>query len=102
MRERFTNTFTTDAILNLSQKEYYYPGNNNSFCYRLKEDLVSLASMGNAYPSVFGVYVRSDGIRKLNPTLQKMFGDDYDRALQYQKRQIVSLINAGNSIYILY
>lgn len=51
--------------------------------------------MGNAYPSVFGAYVDSYGNRKLNPSLQKMFGTNYDAALQYQKRQIVSLINAG-------
>ena len=51
--------------------------------------------MGNAYPSVFGAYVDSNGIRKLNPSLQKMFGENYDAALQYQKRQIASLIKAG-------
>ena len=67
LREGFTSTFTTDAILNLSQREYYFPGNNDSFCYRLKEELISLASMGNAYPSVFGAYVDSKGNRSLIP-----------------------------------
>jgi len=94
-RDRFISIYTTDAILNLSQREYYYPGNKNSFCHRIQEDLAPLASMGNAYPSVFGAYVSSDGTRKLNPTLQNMFGDNYDAALQYQKKQIVSLIKAG-------
>lgn len=95
LREGFTSTYTTDTILNLTQREYYFPGNRNTFSYRLKEDLVSLASMGNAYPSVFGAYVDSKGIRKLNPSLQKVFGENYDAALQYQKQQIVSLIKAG-------
>ena len=95
LREGFTSTYTTDAILNLTQREYHFPGNKNTFSYRLKGDLVSLASMGNAYQSVFGSYVDSNGIRKLNPSLQKMFGENYDAALQYQKRQIVSLIKAG-------
>lgn len=95
LREGFTSTFTTDAILNLSQREYYFPGNNDSFCYRLKEELISLASMGNAYPSVFGAYVDSKGNRKLNPSLERMFGSNFDAALQFQKKQIVSLINAG-------
>lgn len=95
IREDFTNTYTTDSILKLTQKEYHFPGNKNSFCYRLKEELISLASMGNAYPSVFGAYVDSNGIRKLNPSLQRMFGENYDAALQFQKKQIVSLINAG-------
>ena len=95
MRDGFTSTYTTDVILSLSQKEYYYPGNYKSFCHRIKEDLSPLASMGNAYPSVFGAYVDSSGNRKLNPSLQKKFGENYDAALQYQKKQIVSLIKAG-------
>ena len=95
LREGFTSTYTTEAILNLSQREYFFPGNKNSFAYMLKEHLISLASMGNAYPSVFGAYVDTNGNRKLNPSLQKMFGENYDAALQFQKRQIVSLIKAG-------
>ena len=41
LREGFTSTYTTDTILNLTQREYYFPGNRNTFSYRLKEDLGS-------------------------------------------------------------
>lgn len=95
LREGFINTYTTDVILKLLQWDYYFPGNKKSFCYRLKEELMPLASMGDSRPSVFGVYVSSDGTRKMNPTLQKRFGNDYDSALEYQKKQVVALIKAG-------
>ncbi len=95
LRQNFVNKFTDGVILNLSQLEYNYAGNENTFCYRIQRDLCCLSSMGNAFPSVFGVYVNLDRRVRLSRNLEAMFGTDFDGALKYQKEQIVSLIRAG-------
>ena len=81
--------------MSLSQMEYNYAGNENTFCYRIQRELSCLSSMGNAFPSVFGVYVNLDHRVRLSRNLESMFGTDFDGALKYQKEQIVSLIKAG-------
>ena len=96
-RELFIGKYTDEVILGLTQKEYQYSGNDNSFCYLLQHWLSPLASMGNAFPAVFGVYVDADHRLKMSKGLQDLFGNDYDAALDYQKSQIVAMINAGRN-----
>ena len=95
-REKFVKKYTSDRILNLTQEEYHYSGKENTFCYSLEYGLGALASMGNAFPSVFGVYVAANHELKMSSHLQKIYRNDYAGALTYQKKQIVSLIKAGN------
>ena len=94
-RQNFVNKYSNDVILGLSQEEYNYAGREDTFCFRIQRDLACLASMGNAFPSVFGVYVNLDHRIRLSRNLESMFGTDFAGALKYQKEQIVSLINAG-------
>lgn len=95
LRQNFVNKYTDEVILGLSQMEYNYAGNENTFCYRIQRELSCLSSMGNAFPAVFGVYVNLDHRVRLSRNLESMFGTDFDGALKYQKEQIVSLIKAG-------
>ena len=95
LRQNFVNKYTDEVILGLSQMEYNYAGNENTFCYRIQRELSCLSSMGNAFPSVFGVYVNLDHRVRLSRNLESMFGTNFDGALKYQKEQIVSLIKAG-------
>ncbi len=94
-RQNFVNKYTNEVILGLSQAEYNFAGKEDTFCYRIQRDLSCLSSMGNAFPAVFGVYVNLDHRVRLSRNLEAMFGTDFDGALEYQKEQIVSLINAG-------
>ena len=94
-RQNFVNKYTNEVILGLAQEEYNYAGREDTFCFRIQRDLACLASMGNAFPSVFGVYVNLDHRVRLSRNLESMFGTDFAGALKYQKEQIVSLINAG-------
>ena len=94
-RQKFVSKYNDEAILNLTQEQYCFAGRTNTFCYQMEYGLGALSSMGNAFPSVFGVYVDSNYQIKLSKHLEKMFIDNYDAAFRYQKKQIVQLINAA-------
>lgn len=94
-RINFVSRYTRDVILGLTQEQYYFPGRKDTFCFQIKHDLSALSSMGDVYPSVFGVYVDSEHNYKMSNHLEKLFEHDYKKALSYQKQEIVSLIKAG-------
>ena len=79
----------------LSLEEYYSVGDHTTFCFRLKEQLAPLSSMGNVYPEAFGVYLDSRRRVRINQTLSKVYGDDYAEAFMHLKKDIVALLNAG-------
>ena len=94
-RRGFVDIYNCDKILELSQDEYYYAGKEDTFCFRIQRDLACMASMGNAFPAAFGVYVDLKKRLKMSPKLSKMYGENFEGALQYQKQQIVALLKAG-------
>lgn len=96
-RELFVNKYTDDAILDLSQREYQFSGYSDTFCYSMVQGLRILSSIGNAFPAIYGVYVDADQTLKMSKRLEQKFGDNFDAALNYQKSQIVTLINAAKS-----
>ena len=94
-RAKFVSDYPIENIPGLTLEEYLIAkkayGKQDSFCNRLRYGLV--ASMGNAFPNVFGIYLRGAELT-LSPTFAKMFGHDYDRAFRYIKHEIYELLKA--------
>lgn len=98
LRQAFVERYNEEKILELALEEYCYSGVYDTYCYQIQYGLQALASMGNAFPSVFGVYIDSNRQIKMSKHLDGLFKRDYKRAFDYQKKEIVSLIKAGKSI----
>ena len=97
--EEFVQDFPVERIMDLSLDEYMLAkngyGNPRSFCRRLRYDLQQLASMGNAWPDVFGVYLRNGYEISLSKGLKNAFGNNYKEAFEYVKQEIVDLLHAA-------
>lgn len=99
LRKKFVSDFPIDNILNMTMDEFLIArkgcGNDSSFCRRIRYELEGLAHMGNAFPQVFGMFLK-DGISiEMSTVLKKEFGDDIDVAFQSIKKQIVNLLIAA-------
>ena len=91
-REDFVSKYSCDRIEELTIDEYC--GNMDSFCRIMRYDLNCMASMGNAYPATFGIYIKKDTNQIcLSKTYSNMFGDDTQAAFEYIKKEIVMCIN---------
>lgn len=91
--------YPIEKIAQLSLDEYLHApkgmGYDKTFCMWLRYELNGIAHMGNAFPHVFGVYMKSDGRVELSISLQNMFGDDVESAFLYVKKQIVDLLKSA-------
>ena len=56
LRQAFVEKYNEEMIMELTLEEYCCAGVYDTFCYQIQYGLQALASMGNAFPSVFGVY----------------------------------------------
>lgn len=56
IRKKFVEDFPIDRLDRISLEEYLV-SNKEGFCYRLQYELKDMASMGNARPDVFGIYI---------------------------------------------
>ncbi len=94
-RAKFVSDYPIESIPGLTLEGYLIAkkgyGKQDSFCHRLRHGMV--ASMGNAFPNVFGIYLRGSELA-LSPTFAKMFGHDYDGAFRYIKNEIYELLLA--------
>lgn len=100
LAKEFVQDYPVNDIEDLSMYDYLIAregaGNPHSFCRRLRYDLKTVCSMGNAWPECFGIYLSGNGNRiALSRTFSKMFGDDYVVAFKYIKREIRSLLDAA-------
>lgn len=98
LREKFVKDFPVESITNMSiddfviaAKEYVKEG---SFCYRIRYELDELASMGNLFNDIFGVYKVGNEIR-LSKGLKKKFNDDYISAFEFVKSEMITVIKAA-------
>ena len=73
-------------------------GNPNSFCHQLRYELQINSSMGNAWPSIFGIYLKGGKLITLDVKYKKMFGDNYFEAFEYIKTEISKLLEAGKNL----
>ena len=102
VRERFISMYPEDRIKLMRLDDYLIApkgyGNPNSFCHQLRYDLQINSSMGNAWPSTFGIYLKGGKQITLDAKYKKMFGDNYSEAFEYIKAEISKLLKAGKNL----
>ncbi|MBR3243627.1 MAG: HNH endonuclease [Parasporobacterium sp.] len=102
VRGRFLAMYPEDKISLLSLDDYLIAprgyGNPNSFCYQIRYDLQVNSSMGNAWPSTFGIYLKGGKTITLDTKYRKKFGDNYKDAFEYIKKEISKLLEAGRNL----
>ena len=95
--KRFVTRFSRDSIKAMRMNDYLFKpddyGNESSFCRQLMYS--PLASMGNCFPSIFGLYLKGGVEFKLSKTYAQ-YGTDYENAFIEIKSEIVDLLNAGD------
>jgi hypothetical protein len=95
----FTEEFPRKDIMTISMEQFLYApkgfGYEKSFCCQLRYS--PLASMGNVYPSTFGIYLKGGTQLKLSPTYDG-FKTNYENAFDEIKRDIVNLLDAANRL----
>ena len=90
-RERFVEKYPVDKINGLSIEEYCM--GEDSYTKKIRIDLQGLASMGNAYPDTFGLYVKKDTNEiVLSKTFQRISNGDVDIAFKKIKQEITKLL----------
>ena len=99
LRKKFIEDYTIDSILGLSVDQYVIgKGTNDSFCYRIEEELRELGDIHGAFAYKFGMYYGKSGSDTSGKyRIQKKFGEDPEKALELIKEQIVYLIMAGET-----
>lgn len=95
----FINDYPKDRIQELKIKEYVigFGAESPSFCYRIENELEKFGNFHGSTSYKFGLYygkTSSDPIVKYRTSRNK-FGDNIDEALIRIKKEIVSLLNAG-------
>lgn len=90
-REKFVERYPIDKINSLSIEEYCM--GEDSYTKKIRIDLQGLASMGNAYPDTFGLYVKKDTNEiVLSKTFQRISNGDVDIAFKTIKQEITKLL----------
>ncbi len=101
LRQSFVNDYPLSRIPNLSMDQYLVArkgyGNTNSFCRRIRYELRSLASMGNVYNDVFGIYLNKGVGLTLSKTFYNIYGNDFERAFVGIKQEITDLLMAADN-----
>ena len=97
LRMQFVREFPIGKIESMSMNDYLLTvdgvGNQKSFCRQLIYDLNILASKGNTYPNIFGIYLKGGIELKLSPTFSKIYGENFESAFVGIKTEIVELLN---------
>lgn len=95
--DSFVEEYPIDRIERLSLDEYLFSkegvGNPDSYCRRVRYELQPLCSMGDARPDFFGIYRKGSTIA-LSRTFSNIFGNDYEAAFKYIKREIYVLLDS--------
>lgn len=91
-REEFVKQYPIDRIANLTFDEYCR--DEESFTKKIRWDLRWLASMGNAYPDTFGIYVKKEtGEVAMSKTFDKLCNGNVDVAFKTIISEIVKLLS---------
>ena len=92
LRAAFVNEYNFERIKNLTIDEYCR--GEESYTRKVKYDLKSLASMGNAYPDTFGVYERKDDRSlALSKTFERLSNGNVEEAFEIIKDEIYKLLS---------
>ena len=90
LRKKFVEDYPIESLIELSLNDYAI-GSKMSFCYRIKDELKDIASMGNVHPYRFGIYLKGGITATLSPTYD-IYGDDYEGAFIAIKKDIIKLL----------
>lgn len=91
LRRKFVEDYPIESIVELSLFDYAI-GNKVSFCQRIKYELKDMASMGNTYPGIFGIYLNNGITATLSKTYKKIYSDDVEEAFLAIKKDIIKLL----------
>ena len=96
--EVFKRTYPIDKIMDIPLDKYVISpkefGRVDTFCYKIKNDLRLLSSMGNAVNDVFGIYLKGGTELTLSATFEKRFSNDFNAAFAFIKGEIVNVLNS--------
>lgn len=99
IRAMFLSDYPIESIKMLSLNDYIFApkgyGNPYSFCRRMRYETKWIASMGNAWPDVFGIYLKGGTEIKLSKTFSELYGSDYSEAFKSIKNEIFDLLKAA-------
>lgn len=99
-RIAFVTDFPRESIDSIPMDKYLFAKegyrNSGSFCRRIHYDLEDMASIGDIWSNIFGLYLKDGTQLVLSKTFSKKFGEDYETAFTYIKKEIVNLLNAVN------
>lgn len=93
LRKKFVEDYPIESIMSLSLTDYTV-SDEMSFCHRIQYELKDMASMGNAYPDVFGIYLKGGVTPTLSKTYKNLYSTDFDSAFVAIKKDIVKLLDA--------
>ncbi len=92
----FVRRFPKERIQRMTMEDYLFSpkgyGYDNSFCRQLKYS--SIASMGNTFPSIFGIYLKGGKTRTLSDAYES-FGDNFVGAFNQIKKDIIGVLDAA-------
>ena len=92
LRSSFVDDYPIDKIKGMTLDQYCK--GEKSFSFRLRRELQCLASMGNAWPDTFGIYInKSTNEICLSKTYKKLYGNNYMGAFKCIKSDIVDLLS---------
>lgn len=97
LRKKFVKDYPVESIRSITLQDYAI--GDYSYIYRVRRELQGLASMGNAFPSTFGIYLRqTDNSICLSKTYLERYGNDYYSAFSDIKEEIYRLLNGFRTI----
>ena len=96
----FMEQFPKDKITQMPLDKYLFApygyGHDNSFCRQLMYS--PLASLGNSFPSIFGIYLKGGKELKLSKTYAELCGGDATKAFEMIKHDIVNLLESSRKM----
>lgn len=97
-RKSFIADYPREDILSMQIDNYLISRKrtNNTFCRRICSELKNVFHINvgdNAWEDVFGIAVKNDRQLIMSKSLVNKFGDDYNSAFVYIKKEIISLLN---------
>lgn len=98
LRKEFVDHFIIKRIAEMKKEEYVVGlGRQDTFCYRLENELRELGDIHGSTAAKFGLYYGTKGEDKENKyrVTEGKFGSDLDAAFERIKEQIENLIIAG-------
>lgn len=98
--ESFISEFPRNMIELIPMDRFLFSpagyGYDDTFCRQLMYS--PLASMGNAFPSIFGIYLKGGTELKLSDTYKDIFGTDVEAAFREVKNDIIELLKAAERL----